>query len=322
MRHRIEKNILKSALYCKIKHRSDNTYLWNKKISLSVVLRILFRKIQKDELDARANAVAFNLTLSVFPALIFVFTLIPYIPIDNLDKQIMDLLGQVLPKGIYTEASATIQDIVSRPRGNLLSIGFILTLYVSTNGVISLMDAFNRSYYTGEQRSFIKKRLVATLITFLLAFVLFLAIVMLIIGNIVLNLLIDYRLLTDALSYYSISILQYFTVFFVFFTAISCIYYLAPTITRRWTFFSTGSIIAAILCILVTHVFSFYISNFASYNRLYGSIGTLIGLMLWFYLLSFILILGFEINASMDQARRGIITGPQQLKDSSFASSS
>lgn len=306
MRHLIEKTIFESAFYRKIKHKSDNTYLGNKNISLSVVLRILLRKISKDELDARANAVAFNLTLSVFPAIIFLFTLIPYIPIDNLDKQIMDLLGQVLPGGIYAEAAATIEDIVSRPRANLLSIGFILTLYVSTNGVIALMDAFNRSYYTGERRGFVKKRLVATFITFLLAFVLFLAIVILIIGNIVLNLLMEYRLLTDALSYYSISLLQYFVVFFVFFTAISCVYYLAPTITRRWTFFSIGSIIAAILCILVTHLFSFYISNFASYNRLYGSIGTLIGLMFWFYLLSFILILGFEINASIDEARQAV----------------
>jgi membrane protein len=127
-------------------------YLRDRKTSLSKVLKILFRKIQKDELDARANAVAFNFTLSVFPALIFLFTLIPYIPIDNLDKQIMSLLGQVLPAGIYVEASATIEDIVSRPRGNLLSIGFILTLYVATNGVIALMNAFNRSYRTGEKK--------------------------------------------------------------------------------------------------------------------------------------------------------------------------
>jgi membrane protein len=305
MRQRIEKTILQSALYRKLKHRSDHTYLYNKKISLSNIIQILLRKIQKDELDARANAVAFNLTLSVFPAIIFLFTLIPYIPIHDLDKQIMDLLGQVLPKGIYQEAATTIHDIVSRPRANLLSIGFILTIYVSTNGVIALMDAFNRSYRTGEQRSFLKKRGVAALITFLLAFVLFLAIVILIVGNVVLNKLVEYHLLTDALSYYSISFLQYFVVFFVFFVAISCIYYLAPTITRRWRFFSIGSIIAAILCIIVTHLFSFYINNFASYNRLYGSIGTFIGLMIWFYLLSFILILGFEINASIDEARHG-----------------
>lgn len=303
MRQRIEKALFQSALYRKLKHRSDNTYLRDK-TSLSAIFRILIRKIRKDELDARANAVAFNLTLSVFPAIIFLFTLIPYIPIAQLDRQIMEFLGQVLPTGIYEEAASTIHDIVSRPRANLLSLGFILTLYVATNGMIALMDAFNRSYRTGEGRSFLKKRLIAAALTFIIAFVLIVAIFLLITGNVVLNWLFEHHLLTDALTFYSISFLQYFVVFFVFFIAISFIYYLAPSVTRRWTFFSAGSIIAAILCILVTHLFSFYINNFSSYNRLYGSIGTFIGLMIWFYLLSLILILGFEINASMDEARQ------------------
>jgi membrane protein len=306
MHERVEKVILKSELYRRLKHRSDNTYLRDGKTSLSKVLRILFRKIQKDELDARANAVAFNFTLSVFPALIFLFTLIPYIPIENLDRQIMSLLGQVLPEGIYVEASATIEDIVSRPRGNLLSLGFILTLYVATNGVIALMDAFNRSYRTGEKRSFLKKRLIAVIITFLLAFVILMAIVLLIIGNVVLSLLQEYHIVTDNLSFYAISFLQYIVVFLVFFTAISFIYYLAPSVSKRWRFFSVGSLLAAVLCIGITHLFSYYISNFATYNKLYGSIGTFIGLMIWLYLLSLTILLGFEINASIDEAKYGV----------------
>jgi membrane protein len=313
MHDRIEKVILHSELYRKLKTRSDTFYLHDKKTSLSKVLKIFWRKIQKDELDARANAVAFNFTLSVFPALIFLFTLIPYIPIENLDRQIMSLLGQVLPEGIYIEASSTIEDIVSRPRGNLLSIGFILTLYVATNGVIALMNAFNRSYRTGEKRSFLKKRLMAVIITFVLAFVLFMAIVLLIVGNIVLNLLLEYDILTDTLSFYAISFLQYIVVFLVFFTAISFIYYLAPSVSKRWRFLSVGSVLAAVLCIAITHLFSFYISNFATYNKLYGSIGTFIGLMIWLYLLSLTILLGFEINASIDEAKYGVTLEPIEV---------
>jgi membrane protein len=98
--------------------------------------------------------------------------------------------------------------------------------------------------------------------------------------------------------------LQYSVTFALFFVAISIIYYWAPAIHKRWRFFSVGSLIAAVLCILVTHFFSYYISNFASYNRLYGSIGTVIALMLWFFLLSFLILLGFEINACIDEAKR------------------
>ncbi len=303
MRKRIEKAIIQSDIYQRLKYKTDNTYLKDKETNLSEVILILIRKIKKDEMHDRANAVAFNLTLSVFPAIIFLFTLIPYIPIPDLDQKIMEFLGQVLPFGIYKEAASTVYDIVSRPRANLLSLGFIFTLYVATNGMIALMDAFNKSYRTGEHRGFIKKRMIAVLLTFIIAFVLFIAVAILIIGNIALSLLIKYEFIANNFTYYFISFLQYFTVFFVFFIAISFIYYIAPTITKRWTFFSVGSVIAAILCILVTHLFSYYLSNFATYNKLYGSIGTFIGVMIWFYLLSLIMLLGFEINASIDEAK-------------------
>ncbi len=263
--------------------------------------------MQKDELDPRANAVAFNLTLSVFPGIIFLFTLIPYFPIPDLDVQIMDFLGNVLPKSVYREFAGTLFDIVSRPRSSLLSLGFMGALYTATNGMMALMTAFNRSYRTIERRGVLRTRLTATLLTIMLAVVLVLAIVVLIVGNIVLKWLFEhdtYHLFNDNLTFFTVSLLQYGVVFLVFFLAIAIIYYVAPAIHKRWTFFSFGSIVASALAILVTHLFSFYISNFASYNKLYGSIGTFIGLMVWFYLLSFIILLGFEINASIDEAKR------------------
>jgi len=300
-----------------IKHWLSRVYLPDKKTPLWLVIKKVIIEIDKDDIMPSANAVAFSFTLSVFPALIFLFTLIPYIPVEDLDKKILELLGQVLPASIYKELSTTIIDIVSRPRSGLLSLGFVLAFYAATNGMMSLMGAFNRAYHTTDRRGFLKARLIATSLTGLLVFVLVIAVVIIIVGNVVLKWLVrhDYwGFFNDKVTYYMISGLQYGVTFSMFFVAISIIYYWGPAMHKRWRFFSAGSVIASILSILVTHLFSYYISNFASYNRLYGSIGTLIGLMLWFFLLSFVILLGFEINACIDEAKRQTMAATRRAK--------
>lgn len=292
-----------------VKQWLSSIHLRDKQTPLWIVIKKLVEEIEKDGLVPSANAVAFSFTLSVFPSIIFLFTLIPYIPVDHLDTQILELLGQVLPGSVYKELSTTIVDIVSRPRSGLLSLGFLLAFYAATNGMMSLMDAFNRAYRTIDRRTFLKARMIATGLTALLVFVLVIAVVVVIVGNVVLKWLVKHDawgLLNDHVTIFLISGLQYGVTFALFFVVISIIYYWGPAIHKRWRFFSTGSIIAAILCIVVTHFFSYYISNFASYNRLYGSIGTLIALMLWFFLLSFVILFGFEINACIDEAKREI----------------
>ncbi len=307
MRRPLQRRLAGTGWYPRLRKHLDQWYEAKRRTYPGLLLQILVRKFRSDEIAPRANAVAFNLTLSVFPAVIFLFTLIPYIPIPQLDTRIMVFLGQVLPAGIYAEIATTIYDIVSRPRGNLLSLGFLFALFAATNGMMAIMDAFNRSYRTRERRSFLRTRLVATALTVMLVLVLFLAVVLLIVGNVALEWIAAhdvYHLLDDQVSVALISLLQYAVVFFVFFTGLSTIYYVAPAIHERWNFFSIGALVAAVLCIAVTHAFSYYITNFASYNKLYGSIGTFIGLMIWFLLLSFIILAGFEVNVSIDEARR------------------
>ena len=206
-----------------------------------------------------------------------------------------------MPAGIFKEAKNTIVEIVSKPQGGVLSLGFIFALYASTSGVMALMRAFNTADRTVERRGFIKARLIAVMINFLLTFVLVLAILVLIIGRLSVDFLFDEGILNRDITFYTIQFLSYLVIFFVFFITISIIYYFAPVSHKRWKFVNTGSITAAILTILITNLFSYYLSNFASYNRLYGTIGTFIALMVWLYLVALILILGFEINASIQE---------------------
>lgn len=284
----------------KIERFLRSIYLWDTTVSLYHVLSILWKKIITFDIDQRAAAVSFSLLLAIFPSVIFLFTLIPYIPIRNLDVQIMDFLKSILPVGIYNTAANTIQDIVSRRRVDVLSFGFLFAMYAATNGMMALMRAFNIALDDERQRrSYLTARGIALLLTFSLVIVMLSAIVVLIVGKFVITYLFDLGWMSEDFNFYMIQILRYLSIFLIFFLGISSLYYFAPAIDRRIRFFNIGAFFSSILCILATNGFSYYLSNFNSYNKLYGSIGTLIGLMVWIYLISLIIILGFEINTSL-----------------------
>ena len=293
--HRTTQRILRFLKQTRFKN-TDATYFQIGKQFLDAT--------KKNHIQERANNVAFNFVMAIFPTVIFLFTLIPYIPIENLDKHIMEFIQPpVLPESLYESISETIFDIISVQRGGLLSFGFFLALYLSTNGMISLMGAFNRSYRSHDKRGFIKSRLIATLLTVLMAMIIFIAIVLLIIGEITLDFLTKHGLVfIEDYTIYLLFLLRFIVIFFVFQIGVSTIYYLAPSVKSRWHFFSTGSVLAALACVGVSFGFSFYINNFGAYNKLYGSIGALIAIMVWISMLSLILMLGFELNASIEKA--------------------
>ena len=277
-------------------------------LSLYEIIQVFIGKISRDEIFERANGVAFNFTVAVFPAIIFLFTLTPYIHdvIPDVNQEsILDFIGDVMPESMYETVYTTIVDIVRNTRGGLLTFGALLSLFLATNGMMSLMKAFNACYKTIEKRGYIKMRLIATALTIMLAFVLILASVLLVLGNAAVDFVTNFEWL-DIEQYliYIFFLLRFVVLFIVFFLAISFIYYFGPAIHYNWRFFSAGSIVATILCMAVTYGFSFYVSNFANYNKLYGSLGVLMALMIWQEILSIVLLVGFEINASIHQAYR------------------
>ncbi|RED99828.1 YihY/virulence factor BrkB family protein [Marinoscillum furvescens] len=273
--------------------------------SLYRILIIFIDKVGDNQLFEKAYGVAFNFTLSLFPAIIFLFALIPFIHefIPSVSQgEILHFLQDILPKSVFDVTATTIYDTVQIRREGLMSFGVLFALFLATNGVNSLMKTFNMSYKTVENRSFIKTRWIALLLTLLLAFALIMAIVLLLVGQIVLNWLIDIGILSEDFLYYLIIVLRFVVIFIAFYLAIASIYYWGPAIHDKWRFFSMGSILATLLCVLVSFGFSLYVANFGTYNKVYGSIGTIIALMVWQWLMSFILLLGFEFNASMDRA--------------------
>jgi membrane protein len=286
----------------RIKDKLSKIYILKSTIPLYIFLSILYKKIINFDVDQRAAAVSFSFMLAVFPGVLFLFTLIPYIPIQNLDKQILEFIKGVLPDGLYGTISSTIIEIVSRPRGDILSFGFLFATFAATNGMMSLMRAFNMAVKQREKRTYFKARWIALLLTIILISVLILAIFILIVGQIALGIVNKKGLLDPSFNIGLINLLGYVTVFLIFYLGISSIYYFAPAIEKKLKFFNFGALFASILCIFATNLFSYYLENFNSYNRLYGSIGTLIAAMVWIYLIALILILGFEVNISLRSA--------------------
>jgi len=281
-------------------------------VSLYKILKIFLTNMMDDEILDRANGVAFNFILAIFPAVIFLFTMIPYIttfyPEINTES-IMQFLGDQVPPSMFEVISPTLHDIISIQRGGLLSLGFFFSFYLSTNGMMALMRAFNSCYRTIENRGAIKTRLIATGLTMNMAIALLLASMLLIVGQLALEYVVAYVPEFDWLDRSSFTVfllfaLRFLAVFIAFFLAISSIYYFGPAIHYNWRFFSIGSWLATLLSLAVSYGFSFYITNFGTYNKVYGSIGALIALMVLIQLITIVLLVGYEVNTSIHDAIR------------------
>lgn len=273
-------------------------------VPLFDVLAFFVKGMQKNSLTTRAAATSFTFFLALFPAIIFFFTIIPYLPIADFKLTFMDVLHGLMPEHAYQTVSDTIEDIISKPRGGLLSVGFIMALYLSTNGTRSIIDAFNKCYHTPETRNWIKTRMVSLLLVFIVITLIIIAVTLITIGTWTLNFLVSKGILAVDFMYYSIVAVKWLIAVALIFFAISFMFYLAPVKKHRFRFVSAGSTLATILVIFTSGGFKVYVENFSHYNALYGSIGTLIVILLWIYFNTLVLLIGFELNASISHARR------------------
>lgn len=272
-------------------------------IPLFDVINFFARQVKKVGMKERASAIAFNFVMAIPPAIIFFFTLIPYLPIAkpfvaSLNRLIIDIIpGQQKDSALLK----FLEDFIKKPRTGLLSIGFILSLYFSSNAVLGIMRSFDKNYEGFRKRKTIEKRGVAlklTMILFVLVFisVLFLAAPQIfnLIGHKERN--HPFRMIINNIRWVVIVLL--------FFYSISYIYLHAPAVHKKWKFVNTGSIVATFLMILFTLGFSYWVNHFGKYNQLYGSISTILIMMLLIYFNSLVLLIGFELNVSITSLKR------------------
>jgi len=269
-------------------------------LSLYVVTKFFFKSIQNGTLNTRAAALSFSFFLALFPTIIFLFTLIPYIPIEDFQDNLFNLLQRVMPTAAFDATEETISDIISNQRGGLLSFGFITALYFSTNGFNAMINAFNETFHEIETRKPIEQRLTSLYMLFLTILLISTSVAILIYGEFGLS----HILKSNKILFYVLSFLKWLVLGGLCYAIVSINYFLGPKRKKGWRFFSAGSMLASVLIIIATVGFTYYVNNFGNYNKLYGSIGTLIVILMMIYINSLILLLGFDLNASIHSAKK------------------
>ncbi len=295
--------IIRSSLpYRYASSRSKSIYLPGfQGLPLYDVVNFFRSQVKKVGLNDRARSIAFSFLMAIPAAMIFLCTLIPYLPVSKkIIKQLLLLTKEITPnQNTYLLVYNFLNDFLTKQRGGLLSFGLIVALYYASNAMIGLMQSFNRSLTSYRRRNFFANRLVAVRLT--------LVMILLLIGS-VLILVTQDELLRYVFKAFSIQrssmrgvikSLRWVVIIPLFYFTIAFIYKHAPAIDEKWKLISPGTTLATTLMILLTFIFSFWVNKFGTYNKVYGSIGTILILMIVIYFNALILLIGFELNVSI-----------------------
>ncbi|MFV0247383.1 MAG: YihY/virulence factor BrkB family protein [Tenacibaculum sp.] len=272
-------------------------------MSLFDVLEMYILGIIKGALTTRAGGIAFSFFMSIFPFLLFILSLIPYIPIDGFQESLFSLIKEVLPPKTFEAVDSVLHDILNNQYGGLLSFGFLASIFLMTNGINAVFGGFEYSYHVKEYRSIIKAYIISLGVSLLMSLFLIITVVLVILYQIALTKINERGWLNTVdlnLFYYG----RGFLFLGMLFTLVSLLFRYGTKQGKEIRFFSPGAVLTTVVSMFSFYLFGIYVVKFAKYNQLYGSIGTLLILMLFVWLNSIILLLGFELNASIYQLKR------------------
>ena len=275
------------------------------------VIAFVIFEIQRDDLFTRANSIAFSFFLSLFPSLLTLFTLIPFFidafgflmpDMETINQAIYDEVTAIMPGQAGEFVSGFTLEIVNRPKLGFLSIGFLMAIYFSSNGMLAMMKSFEKSYEkTFRRRSAWKKRLVAVGLTAQLGLFLLASVILVVLGNNIITWITEFVNLSHFTGFL-IEVTRWLIMLLLYYTTIGSLYRYGASTHKRFSYVSPGVTLAALLSLATSVAFSFYIDGFNrydTYNKFYGSITTIIIIMLWLQFNSLILLIGFELNSSI-----------------------
>lgn len=251
--------------------------------------------------STRAGSIAFSFFMALFPFLLFLLNLIPYVPIDNFQEKFLLFIDGILPPQTSEFFFPIIEDISANPRGGLLSIVFILTIFLMTNGINAIFSGFEFSYHVTINRNFFRQYIVALVVSVFLALMLLVTVVIIVYSEYIIGTLKSEDFISNDVFW--ISTFRYLIFVILVYMVIAILYYYGIKEGKTIRFFSIGALVTTLLFMLTTYFFGIYIENFSNYNELYGSIGALLIMMLYIWINSNLLLLGFELNATLKTMR-------------------
>ena len=266
------------------------------------VVVFFVRGLQRGALTTRASSIAFHFALASLPLIIYFFTLIPYLPIPNFQEGVLSMVESILPSNVYVLLESTLRDMFIK-RKALQLLGILIALFFATNAINVLIVAFNNTYHAIETRSWIERRAIAAFLVIIMFILIATAVSLIIFSRSATNLLDSKEIIQKVFTLYLFRIGKWIVIIAMIYSALSFLYWLGPSRKMKWKFYSAGSSLASVLVILTSLIFSSIINNFGQFNKFYGSIGTLMVILLWLYLNSIALLIGFELNASIKGAK-------------------
>lgn len=269
----------------------------------------LYREINDDNIFNGAAALAYYLTLAIFPAMIFVMALIPYLPVPHLDQAIMDLLRQAMPADAASMFADVVKQVTGEQRGGLLSFGIIATLWVMSSGMYAVMQQLDITYDVKDARNFFKARALALALSVLFALLMLGGFSLIVLGGVIQQWIATHFGSSIALLLF-FAVLRWVIVVAGVLLGFALVYYLGPDVKQEFKYITPGSALGCALLVAASLGFSWYVQNFGNYDATYGSIGAVIVLMLWLYITGLVILLGSEINALVEHhAGQGKLKG-------------
>lgn len=264
-------------------------------MSLYDVIKLYFEGIANGAVTQRASAIAFSFFMALFPFALFLFNLIPYIPLNNFQADFLEFVSQNVPPNTYDAIANIINDILNKSNKGLLSTGILLSIYLMSNGINALLDGFEMSSHISIKRGYFKQYSIAIGLSLIIAFLLIFTVAAIVVFEIFIQKIENQVGLSTNASV--LQICRYVFVGMMVLTITSMLYKLGTKETKQVAFFSYGSIFTTLLFALSSYVFGIYVERFARYNELYGSIGTLLVMMFYVWINCILLLIGFELNA-------------------------
>jgi membrane protein len=269
------------------------------------VIVFFIKQMRKVGLNERAAAISFNFLMAIPAATIFLCTLLPYLPISaQITDELLILTEDITPDdNTYYAVKSFLEDFLETPRSGLLSLGFVLAVFYASNAMMGIMRTFNKSLIYMSRRNFLESRWMAIKLTTLLIVLVLATLVLLATQGRFLLWLLDLAHIRSVSTVWLVQVVRWVMLVSLFYFAIAFIYKYAPAVHKRWGLSSPGTILATLLILVTAWLFSFWVTNFGSFNKIYGSIGTILIIMLLVYINSLVLLIGFELNVSIHSLR-------------------
>lgn len=268
------------------------------------ISRFFFRAIHQGELVTRASAIAFRIFLALFPSLLVLLTLIPFIPVPHFQDTLLNTFHDLLPAEVYKFIEGLLHDLVVKKHSTLLSVSFVLGLFFASNSVAAILDGFSASYHVTTWHTPLKQRLLSLGLLLVIGLLCVMAAALLTLGNWTLNELRTAGFEMNAIERWVFFAAKGAVAALLTLFALSLLYYAGDPAARRFKLVTPGAVLAIVLVFLLSQALAFMFDHITDYNALYGSIGAIIAVQIWLYLNMLVILVGYELNASIATAER------------------